>query len=70
MQALVISELDYCNATLAGLPACVVRPFGDVAAGIQLKSLTLAYRTATGSAPAYLNIMIQLYSSSVVFVDL
>ncbi len=82
VQALVISRLEYCNALLAGLPSCIIKPlqmiqnaaarlvFSEpkranvtplfismhwlpVAARIKFKTLMLAYRTATGSAPAY-----------------
>ncbi len=82
VQALVISRLDYCNALLAELPSCKIKPlqmiqnaaarlvFNEpkrahvtplfvslhwlpVAARIKFKTLMLAYRTATGSAPSY-----------------
>ncbi len=85
---MVISRLDYCNALLAGLPACAVKPFQmvqnaaarlvfdlprrthvtpllsdlhwlPVASRIKFKSLMLAYRVTTGSAPIYLNSIIQ-----------
>ena len=45
-------------------PLLVTLHWLPLAARIKFKSLTLAYRTATGSAPAYLNAMIQLYSPS------
>ncbi len=80
---LVISQLDYCNALLAGLQSSTIKPlqmiqnaaarlvFNEpkrahvtplfislhwlpVAARIKFKTLILAYRTATGSAPAYI----------------
>ncbi len=80
--ALVISRLDYCNALLAELPSCTIKPlqmipntaarlvFSEpkralvtalfvslhwlpVAARIKFKTLMLAYRTTTGSAPSY-----------------
>ncbi len=84
VQALVISRLDYCNALLAGLPSCTIKPLqmiynaaaqlvfsepmskrpmshlslspctgSQVAACIKFKTLMLAYRTTTGSAPSY-----------------
>ena len=93
VQALVLSRLDYCNALLAGLPACTIKPlqliqnaaarvvFNEpkrahvtplltklhwlpVAARVKFKSLTLAYRTTTGSAPFYLNSLLQTYVPS------
>ncbi|XP_073682691.1 uncharacterized protein [Garra rufa] len=93
VQALVISRLDYCNALLAGLPACTIRPlqmiqnaaarlvFNEpkkahvtplfislhwlpVAARIKFKTLMLAYRTATGSSPAYLRSLLRIYTPS------
>ncbi|XP_067235936.1 uncharacterized protein [Chanodichthys erythropterus] len=93
VQALVISRLDYCNALLAGLPACTVKPlqliqnaaarlvFNEpkrahvtplfislhwlpVAARIQFKALMFAYRTTAGSAPLYLNSLLQTYAPS------
>ncbi|XP_073691345.1 uncharacterized protein [Garra rufa] len=93
VQALVISRLDYCNALLAGLPACTIRPlqmiqnaaarlvFNEpkkahvtplfislhwlpVTARIKFKTLMLAYRTATGSSPAYLHSLLRIYTPS------
>ncbi|KAI2642373.1 hypothetical protein H4Q32_026077 [Labeo rohita] len=93
VQALVISRLDYCNALLAGLPSCTIKPlqmiqnaaarlvFNEpkrayvtplfitlhwlpVAARIKFKTLMLAYRTATGSAPGYLHSLLPIYTPS------
>ncbi|XP_038570659.1 uncharacterized protein LOC119899895, partial [Micropterus salmoides] len=93
VQAMVISRIDYCNALLAGLPACAVKPLQmvqnaaallvfdqpkrthvtplfshlhwlPVASRIKFKSLMLAYRVTTGSAPIYLNSIIQTYVPS------
>ncbi len=93
VQALVISRLDYCNALLAGLPSCTIKPlqmiqnaaarlvFSEpkrahvtplficlhwlpVAARIKFKTLMLAYRTATGSAPAYFRSLLRIYIPS------
>ncbi|KAI2647091.1 putative RNA-directed DNA polymerase from transposon BS [Labeo rohita] len=50
VQALVISRLDYCNALLA--------------ARIKFKTLMLAYRQTTGSAPAYLHSLLPIYTPS------
>ncbi len=91
VQALVIYSLDYCNALLAGLPSCTLKPlemiqnaatqlvFSEpkrahvpplfiflhslpVAARIKLKTLMLAYRTAT--APSYFHSLITIYIPS------
>ncbi|KAI2650186.1 hypothetical protein H4Q32_000118 [Labeo rohita] len=91
VQAPVISRLDYCNALLAGLPSCTIKPlqmiqnaaarlvFNEpkrahvtplfitlhwlpIAARIKFKTLMLAYRTATGSAPAYLHSLLPIYT--------
>src|SRR4029434_213743 len=88
VQTMVNSRLDYCNALLTGLPACVVKPLQmiqnaaarvvfthpkrphvtpllielhwlPVAARIKFKSLMLAYRVLTGSAPTYLNALVR-----------
>ncbi|XP_050967901.1 uncharacterized protein LOC127166568, partial [Labeo rohita] len=93
VQALVISRLDYCNALLAGLPSCTIKPlqmiqnaaarlvFNEpkrahvtplfitlhwlpIAARIKFKTLMLAYRTTTGSAPAYLHSLLPIYTPS------
>ncbi|KAI2649345.1 hypothetical protein H4Q32_020599 [Labeo rohita] len=93
VQALVISRLDYCNALLAALPSCTIKPLQmiqnaaarpvfnkpkrahvtppfitlhwlPVAARIKFKSLMLAYRTATDSAPAYLHSLLPIYTPS------
>ena len=90
VQAMVISRLDYCNALLAGLPACAIKPLQmvqnaaarlvftqpkrahvtplfiqlhwlPVAARIKHKALTLAYKTISGSAPAYLKEILRPY---------
>ncbi len=90
VQALVISRLDYCNALLAGLPSCTIKPLQmiqnaaarlvfkepkrahdtplfislhwlPVAARIKFKTLMLAYKTTTGSAPAYFHSLITIY---------
>ncbi|KAI2645794.1 Nonribisomal peptide synthase notE [Labeo rohita] len=90
VQALVISRLDYCNALLAGLPSCAIKPLQmiqnaaarlvfnkpkrahvtplfitlhwlPIAARIKFKTLMLAYRTTTGSAPAYLHSLLPIY---------
>ncbi len=93
VQALVLSRLDYCNALLAGLPACTIKPlqliqnaaarvvFNEpkkahvtplfirlhwlpIAARIQFKVLMFAYKTTTGTAPIYLNLLVQTYAPS------
>ncbi len=93
VQALVLSRLDYCNAFLAGLPACTIKPlqliqnaaarvvFNEpkkahvtplfislhwlpIAARIKFKLLMLAYKTTTGTAPIYLNSLVQTYVPS------
>ncbi len=90
VQALIISRLDYCNALLAGLTSCTIKPLQmiqnaearlvfnkpkrahvttlfislhwlPVAARIKFKTLMLAYRTATGSAPAYFHSLMTIY---------
>ncbi len=93
VQALVLSRLDYCNALLAGLPACTIKPlqliqnatarvvFNEpkkahvtplfirlhwlpIAARIKFKVLMFAYKTTTGAAPIYLNLLVQTYAPS------
>ncbi len=93
VQALVISRLDYCNARLAGLPSCTLKPLHmiqnaaawlvfnkpkrahvtplfislhwlPVATRIKFKTLMLAYRTATDSAPAYFHSLFWIYIPS------
>ncbi len=91
VQALVLSRLDYCNALLAGLPACTIKPlqliqnasasvvFNEpkkahvtplfirlhwLAARIKFKVLMFAYKTTTGAAPIYLNLLVQTYAPS------
>ncbi len=93
VQALVLSRLDYCNALLAGLPACTIKPlqliqyaaarvvFNEpkkahvtppfirlhwlpIAAHIKFKVLMFAYKTTTGAAPIYLNLLVQTYAPS------
>ncbi len=93
VKALVISRLDYCNALLAGLPLCTIKPlqmiqnaaaqlvFSEpkmapvtplfislhwlpVAARIKVKTLMLAYRIVTGSAPSYFHSLITIYIPS------
>ncbi len=85
--------LDYCNALLAGLPSCTIKPlqmiqnaavrlvFNEpkrahvtplfislhwlpVAARIKFKTLMLAYRTTTGSAPSYFHSLLRIYIPS------
>ncbi len=93
VQALVLSRLDYCNALLAGLPACTIKPLQliqNAAARVvfnepkkssrypslhqvtlatnsrshQFKVLMFAYKTTTGTAPIYLNSLVQTYAPS------
>ncbi len=93
VQALVIFRLDYCNALLAGLPSCTMKPLQMIqnaaarlvfsepkrahvtplfvslhwlpgAARIKFKTLMLANRTATGSAPSYFHSLITIYIPS------
>ncbi len=93
VQALVLSRLDYCNALLAGLPACTIKPlqliqnaaarvvFNEpkkahvtplfirlhwlpIAIRIKFKVLMFAYKTTTGAAPIYLNLLVQTYAPS------
>ncbi len=93
IQALVLSRLDYCNALLAGLPACTIKPlqliqntaarvvFNEpkkahvtplfirlhwlpIAARIKFKVLMFAYKTTTGAAPIYVNLLVQTYAPS------
>ncbi len=94
VEALVISRLGYCNALLAGLLSCTIKPlqmienaaarlvFSEpkrahvtplfislhwlpVAARIKFKTLMLAYRTATGSAPTYFHSLMTIYIPSI-----
>ncbi len=84
---------DYCNALLAGLPACTIKPLQliqnaaakvvfnapkkahvtplfirlhwlPIAARIKFKVLMFAYKTTTGTAPIYLNLLVQTYVPS------
>ncbi len=93
MSSSVLSRLDYCNALLAGLPACTIKPlqliqnaaarvvFNEpkkahvtplfirlhwlpIAARIKFKVLMFAYKTTTGTAPIYLNLLVQTYAPS------
>ncbi len=93
VQSLVLSRLDYCNALLAGLPTCTIKPlqliqnaaarvvFNEpkkahvtplfirlhwlpIAARIKFKVLMFAYKTTTGTAPIYLNLLVQTYAPS------
>ncbi len=93
VQALVLSRLDYCNALLAGLSACTIKPlqliqnaaarvvFNElkkahvtplfirlhwlpIVARIKFKVLMFAYKTTTGAAPIYLNLLVQTYAPS------
>ncbi len=92
-QALVISRLDYCNALLAGLPSCTIKPLQMIQNAvarlvfnepkrahatplfislhwlpppgcIKFKTLIIAYRTATGSAPSYFHSLVRIYIPS------
>ncbi len=79
VQALVLSILDYCNALLAGLPECTIKPLQliqNAAARVVFnepkkghvtplfKVLMFAYKTTTGTAPMYLNLLVQTYAPS------
>ncbi len=57
---LVFSESKRAHVT----PLFISRHWLPVAARIQFKTLMLAYRTATGSAPAYLHSLMTIYIPS------
>ncbi len=76
IQALVLSRLDYCNALLAGLPANSMKPLQliqNAAARLifnepkrtHVTPLMFAYKTTSGSAPLYLNSVLQTYVPSI-----
>ncbi len=76
VQALVLSRLDYCNALLAGLPASSIKlknvrhtsvyqfALTTNSCSHKFKALMFAYKTTTGSAPLYLNSLLQTYVPS------
>ncbi len=80
VQALVLSRLDYCNALLAGLPDSSIKPLQLIQNAVArlifnepkrthvtplfINLLMFAYKTMTGSAPLYLNSLLQTYVPS------
>ncbi len=74
VQAFVLSRLDYCNALLAGLPANSIKPLQliqNAAARLIFNepkrthvTPMFAYTTTSGSAPLYLNSLLQTYMPS------